>query len=113
MPKPTKQTTANPLHNLTSAALVDEHGALGAEIAALEARRKAIAAELIRRGEEHVEGALYRTTIVEATTVATLDRKALDEALGDGINRFLKWSLRAASLRTAPRTDAVVMQRAA
>jgi hypothetical protein len=94
-------------HNMVSGDLADEHGRLGAEIAALEARRKAIAAELVRRGEASAEGELFTATIVSEAMVANVDRKAIEGEMGEAwIARFLKWSKRCASVRTAPRAAA-------
>ncbi|MGD9613806.1 MAG: hypothetical protein AB7H90_01265 [Alphaproteobacteria bacterium] len=105
MPKAaTKIAEISPFHNVADGALADMHGQIGAEIAALEARRKAIAAEMISRGINHAEGALFHSTVVAETMVASLDRKAIEEAMGEAwTTRFLKWTKRAACIRTAPR----------
>ncbi|MGD9616428.1 MAG: hypothetical protein AB7H90_04650 [Alphaproteobacteria bacterium] len=94
----------SPYHNAASGDLADEHGRLGAEIAALEARRKEIAAELIRRGAASIDGELFTATVVSEAMVANIDRKAIEEEMGEAwIARFLKWSKRCASVRTAQR----------
>jgi hypothetical protein len=95
-------------HNATSRDLADEHGRLGLEIAELEARRKAITAELVRRGASSVEGDLFTATVVSEAMVANVDRKAIEEEMGEAwIARFLKWSRRCAAVRTTPRVASV------
>jgi hypothetical protein len=95
-------------HNLSAADLADEHGTLGVRIAELQNRQKAIAGELIRRGEAHIDGALFRATLIAETMTATVDRKAIEGAMGEAwLARFLKWSHRSASVRTAPIAAAV------
>ena len=80
------------------------HGRLGAEIAELEARRKAIADELIARGIQQAEGDLFELTIVGETMVANIDRKAIERDMGElWIVKYLRWSKRCASVRTVPR----------
>src|SRR3954447_9781700 len=108
MPKATATITENsPFHNLPAADLADEYGRIGAEIAALEARRKAMAAELISRGESSVNGERFTATVVSEAMVATIDRKAIEDEMGEAwISRFLRWSKRCASVRTAPRAEA-------
>jgi hypothetical protein len=104
----------SPYHNTASSELADEHGRLAAEIAALEARRKAIAAELIRRGDASVAGELFTATVVAEAMVATVDRKAIEAEMGEAwIARFLKWSRRCAAVRTTPREAAADLTTAA
>jgi hypothetical protein len=50
----------SPYHNLSAGDLADELGKLSADIAELDARRKAYREELIRRGVPECEGALFR-----------------------------------------------------
>lgn len=98
---------ASPLHNLAAGDLADEHGALCARIADLETRRKAIGAELIRRGVTEIEGALFRCVVVAETVTATVDRGAIEAAMGEAwLARFLKWSKRSAHVKTTARTGA-------
>jgi hypothetical protein len=62
--------------------LVDQLGAVKAEIATLEAHEKAIRDELIRRAEREIEGAVYYATITDAVRW-TLDAKAVRAEMGD------------------------------
>ena len=113
MPKATATVAEiSPLNNIPAGDLADQNGRLGAEIAALEARRKAVAAELVRRGAD-VEGMMFRSTIVAETSVTTLDRAAIERDMGETwIAKYLKWSRHCASVRTAP-LAAVVAKMAA
>jgi hypothetical protein len=108
MPKVTsKITETSQFHNLGAADLADIHGQLSAEIATLEARRKEIAAEMIRRGVQHVEGDLFETTVVAEAMVANIDRKAIERDMGESwLAKYLKWTKRCASVRTMPRAAA-------
>jgi hypothetical protein len=102
-----KITETSLFHNLGIADLADMHGQLGAEIAALEARRKEIAAEMIRRGVQHIEGDLFETTIVAEAMVANIDRKAIERDMGESwLAKYLKWTKRCASVRTMSRAAA-------
>jgi hypothetical protein len=101
-------------HNLGAADLADIHGQLGAEIAALEARRKEIAAEMIRRGVQHAEGDLFETTVVAEAMVANIDRQAIERDMGESwLAKYLKWTKRCASVRTTPRAEAAAAPAAA
>jgi hypothetical protein len=73
--------SVNPLRNLPATALVDQLGALKAEIAALEAREKALRDELLRRGLSEAEGAQFGATITQAVRW-TLDTKAVKTEMG-------------------------------
>jgi hypothetical protein len=108
MPKTSsKITETSPFHNLATADLADIHGQLGAEIAELEARRKAVAVELMARGVQHVEGDLFEATVVCETMVANIDRKAIERDMGESwLTKYLKWTRRCASVRTIPRATA-------
>ena len=98
-------TETSPFHNLSAADLADMHGRLGAEIAGIEARRKAIAAELIARGVQHAEGDLFESTVIGETMVAHIDREAIERDMGEAwLARYLRWSRRCATVRTTPRT---------
>jgi hypothetical protein len=102
-PPISKITETSPFHNLAVADLADIHGQLGAEIAELEARRKTIAAEMIRRGIRHIEGDLFETTVVAEAMVANLDREAIERDMGESwLAKYLKWTKRCASVRTTP-----------
>lgn len=104
IPKTAEMSPTSPFHNLTSADLADIHGQLGAEIAELEARRKAIASELTRRGVRHVKGDLFESTVVCEAMVANIDREAIERDMGESwLARYLKWTRRCASVRTTPR----------
>jgi hypothetical protein len=109
MPKAvTTISPTNQNHNRPIGDLADEHGRLGAEIAEIEARRKAIAAEIIGRGVLHADGALFTAAVVAETTTATIDRKAIERDMGESwIAKYLKWGKRCASVRTTPRAAAV------
>lgn len=103
----TSSTTAEPsqFDNLAASDLADMHGRLGAEIAALEARRKAIAAELIARGVRHAEGDMFDAAVIRETMVAAIDREAIERDMGEAwLAKYLKWSKRCASVRTTPRS---------
>ena len=79
-------------HNLSAGDLADQLGTLKAEIADLEARKRTIAGELIRRGISEAEGALFRSVTVAETMVSTLDRQGIEKAMGEAwIARFLKF----------------------
>ena len=100
----TKTAETSQFHNIVAADLADMHGRLGAEIAELEARRKAIADELIARGIRQAEGDLFESTIVGETMVANIDRKAIERDMGESwLVKYLRWSKRGASVRTALR----------
>jgi hypothetical protein len=74
--------SVSPYHNLSAGDLADEIGRLCAEIADLEARRKAFREELIRRAVPEVEGSVYRATISDAVRW-TLDSKAVRSEMGE------------------------------
>lgn len=94
-------------HNIDTADLADMHGRLGAEIAALEARRAAIAAELIARGVPRVAGGVFESTVIGETMTAHIDRKAIERDMGESwLAKYLRWSRRRASIRTTPRAEA-------
>ena len=79
MPKAT--VILSQFHNLPAGDLVDRLGALKAEIAALEAREKALRDELIRRNVPAIEGAIYDATITDAVRW-TIDTKAVKAEMG-------------------------------
>jgi hypothetical protein len=100
----TKITETSQFHNMDTADLADMHGRLGAEIAELEARRKAIAEEMIARGVPRIEGDLFESTVVGETMVANIDRQAIERDMGESwLAKYLKWSKRCASVRTTSR----------
>ena len=63
---PANIASINPLHNLPPAQLVDQLGALKAEIAALEGREKTLREELLHRGITEAEGARFSAMITQA-----------------------------------------------
>ena len=73
--------SVNPLRNLPAHALVDQLGALKAEIAASEGREKALRDELLRRGITEAEGARFSATVTQAVRW-TLDTKAVKAEMG-------------------------------
>ena len=73
--------SVNPLHNLSPGKLVDQLGALKAEIAGLAVREQALRDELLRRGVAAVEGALFCAAITNAVRW-TLDTKAVKAEMG-------------------------------
>jgi hypothetical protein len=73
--------SVNPLHNLPPAQLVDQLGAVKAEIAALEVREKALRDELLHRGITEAEGAMFSAAITQAVRW-TLDTKAVKAEMG-------------------------------
>jgi hypothetical protein len=73
--------SVNPLHNLAPQALVDQLGALKAEIAALEARETALRDELLCRGLTEAEGVRFSATVTQAVRW-TLDTKAVKAEMG-------------------------------
>src|SRR5580704_11030098 len=74
--------SVNPLRNLSANALVDQLGAVKAEIAAFEGREKALRDELLRRGLTEAEGARFNATVTQAVRW-TLDTKAVKSEMGD------------------------------
>jgi hypothetical protein len=80
-PSSISRRIASPLHNLPPRALVDQLGALKAEIAELEVREKALRDELLRRGKNEAEGALFSVTVTNAVR-RTLDTKAVKAEMG-------------------------------
>jgi hypothetical protein len=66
-------------HNLSAGDLADQLGTLKAEIADLEARKRTIAGELIRRGVSEAEGALLRSLVVAETMVSRIDRQGIEK----------------------------------
>jgi hypothetical protein len=66
--------SVNPLRNLPPAQLVDQLGALKAEIAAFEGRERVLRDELLRRGLTEAEGARFNATVTQAVRW-TLDTK--------------------------------------
>ena len=73
--------SVNPLRNLSANALVDQLGAVKAEIAAFEGREKALRDELLRRGLTEAEGARFNATVTQAVRW-TLDTKAVKAEMG-------------------------------
>ena len=99
----------SPFHNLSAGDLADQHGFLAVAIGKLEARRKEIAAELIGRGVGEAEGVRFRSVVIAETSIATLDRAAVEREMGEPwIARFLKWSTRSTHVKTTPRAAAIV-----
>lgn len=93
------------LDNLSDGTIADELGALQADAADIEERRKELAAELIRRKVTVAEGALFRATVVPEGEQERLDRKALEADLGaDLIAPYLKRSKRAAYVQVHGRS---------
>jgi hypothetical protein len=87
--------------NLSAGDLADEHGTLGVQIAELEARRKAIGAELLHRGVCEIDGSRFHAVAIAETMTATINRKAIEKAMGEAwLARFLKWSKRSAHVKT-------------
>jgi len=83
MPKATVQSIpVSPFHNLPAGEVVDQLGAVKAEIAELEAREKALRDELIRRGDHEIDGELYRASVADLVRW-TLDTKAVRAEMGD------------------------------
>jgi hypothetical protein len=82
MAKAAAQFTTSTLHNLPLPALVDEFGALKAQIAELETREKALRTELIGRGSADADGTHYSASITEAVRW-TIDAKAVRSEMGD------------------------------
>lgn len=70
------------LDNHDTGAIVDELGALKADIAELEAREKALRDELVRRKITVAEGALFRATVATAVQWR-LDNAAIKSAMDD------------------------------
>jgi hypothetical protein len=73
--------SVSPYHNLSAGDLADELGNLSADIAELDARRKAYREELIRRGVPECEGALFRATVSNAVRW-TIDSKTVKAEMG-------------------------------
>ena len=87
MPKATATLSpvsfANPLHNLSAGALVDELGSIKADLADLKAREEGLKAELIARGLPEAEGALFRATVSQGARW-TLDVERVRAEMGEG-----------------------------
>lgn len=71
-------------HNRSSDQLADEYGNLKAQQDALGEQLTTIKDELIKRGDERIEGQRFTLTISQQTSMR-LDTKALKAALGDDI----------------------------
>ncbi|MBV9826840.1 MAG: hypothetical protein JO001_14365 [Alphaproteobacteria bacterium] len=109
MPKATRVSTTSRYHNHSLGDLADEHGTICAQIADLESRRKAIGAALISRGVTAADGALFHAIVIPATSACTIDRKAIESAMGEAwLSRYLKWSTRSGYVKTTARAAAVV-----
>ncbi len=67
-------------NNTTTAALVDELGTIRAQIAALQSDEKQMKARLVDLGEKHIDGDLFKATVVESNR-NTVDWKAVAEKL--------------------------------
>ena len=74
--------SASPLHNLSAGDLIDELGALKADLADLKAREEGLKAELIARGLPEAEGALFRATVSQGTRW-TLDVERVKSEMGE------------------------------
>lgn len=74
----------NPFHNLSSAELADDYGAVDGQIKALSERKDAIKSELLARNIEKIEGERFTLTVSEQVS-KRLDTKALKDALGADI----------------------------
>jgi hypothetical protein len=81
MPKATRILPPSPYHNISTGDLVDELGALKAQIADLEAREKLLRAELIDRRTTCAEGSVYSASITEAVRWS-LDSKTVRAEMG-------------------------------
>ena len=71
----------SPFHNVSAGDLVDQLGALKAEIAALEDREKSLRDELIRRGVSEARGALFGASVTQAIRW-TLNTAAIKSEMG-------------------------------
>jgi hypothetical protein len=72
---------ATQFDNLSAGQLVDELGQGKAEAAEIEAREKALKAELIARSVTEAEGALFRATVSEALR-ETIDTEKVKAEMG-------------------------------
>ena len=70
MPKAVSISSPSPYHNLSIGELVDQLGAVKAEIADLEAREKSLRAELLKRCVIEAEGAVYAAAVTTVTVAA-------------------------------------------
>jgi hypothetical protein len=100
---PKAVSIVSPFHNLSAGDLVDQLGAIKAEIAEREAREKALRDELIRRGNGEVEGADYRATVTDAVRW-TLDTKAVRAEMGDAWFNARCWQALVTTVAVKPRT---------
>src|ERR1700693_3386633 len=80
MPKAT--AIISPFHNLPVGEIVDQLGAVKAEIADPEAREKTLRAELLKRCVIEAEGAQYAAAGTQAMRW-TLDTKSVRSEMGD------------------------------
>lgn len=90
----------------TVSELVDDLGAVRAEMAELESRDKALREELIRRQVTEASGRLYRMAIVAATR-STLDAKGIRREMGDTWCEAHTRQTITTSVRVTLRSDAV------
>ena len=93
----------SPLHNRPLGDVVDELGAVNAQIAELEGRQKMLKATLIAAGIDKAEGAAFAATVIPEAMVSTLDVKRIAAEMGESwCARFSRWSKRSATVRVAP-----------
>lgn len=107
MPKAAADLTSpRPLHNLPLAEIVDQLGLVRVAAAEIEAREKALKAELAARDVRAADGALYRLTVTVAARW-TLDAERVKAEMGVGWydSRCKVGSV--TTFRVAPRPDAL------
>jgi hypothetical protein len=113
MPKAIVQNIT-PLHNRSLGDLVDELGAVNAQIAELEGRQRLLKTALIAAGIDKAEGAEFAATILPETMVSALDVKRIAADMGGSwCARFLRWSKRSATVRVAPVSQSASLPKAA
>jgi hypothetical protein len=90
--------------NLSDGQLVDELGALKAELAELNERENALKSALIARGVGEVEGARFRASISAESIRWTLDGAAVKAEMGEAwVPRHSKRSRVSPAVRIAAR----------
>ncbi len=73
--------SVSPFHNLSDGDLVDQLGAIKAELADVKAREDELKAQLIARGLPEAEGALFRATVSQGVRW-TLDVERVRAEMG-------------------------------
>jgi hypothetical protein len=96
------------LKDISTADLVDMHGALTAAGKKLEDRRSKISEELVRRKAGNCDGAAYHCTFIAATVQWKMQRDGILRDMGEAwLQKYLKPSTVKAHIKTTPLAPAV------